>query len=788
MNISYKNIYQSEPKADSKAIIQGDKYRFTVLTSRLIRMEYSSNGVFEDRATQVVINRQLAVPNFGVWESEHLLIIKTEDIELTYTKQPFSKESLNVKYIGKNIGYRNVWHYGQKYYENLKGTVRTLDGVDGECELEDGLITSGEMYVLDDSASCVITDDGWIAARENDCNDIYLFAYHNPDGSRYDYQGCLNAFYELTGKPPLLPRFVFGNWWSRYHKYTQEEYLSLMERFKNEDIPFSVAVIDMDWHLTDVGPKYCNGWTGYTWNEQLFPNHVEFLKALHNEGMKISLNLHPHEGIAAHEKMYPEMAKAMGIDPQSEKTVEFDIADKKFAENYLKIMHHPLEKEGVDFWWMDWQHGSESKIKGLDPLWMLNHLHYLDNAKDGKRPLILSRYSGPGSHRYPLGFSGDTVISWASLAFQPYFTANSANIGYGYWSHDIGGHMRGYRDEELTARWVQYGVFSPINRLHSDPNIFMGKEPWNFNAIVEKSMKKFLKLRHEMIPYLYSMNYRTNKYGEQLIQPMYYKWGKDSESYNCRTEYSFGTEMIVSPIVSPADSVTCMGNSKMYIPEGTWYDFFTGRKYSGGKTIKMYRDLYEMPILVKAGGIVPTAKLEYINDVENPKTLILKVYAGADSEFEMYEDDDNEKCAITQFTLKWGKNPKLIASVRGDKSIIPGDREYVIEFYGIENIKYSISKCTHSYDAESNSITIGEALDFELELNEFKLSENDTANWIYEVLLHTEGDNVEKERIYNYLVSGKSKAAKTAYIVNLDVDDNLKAALSEAVNAVDAGH
>lgn len=114
-------------------------------------------------------------------------------------------------------------------------------------------------------------------------------------------------------------------------------------------------------------------------------------------------------------------------------------------------MHHRMEAEGVDFWWLDWQQGGVTRQKGLDPLWMLNHMHYLDSGRGGNWPLTFSRYAGPGSHRYPVGFSGDTIVTWESLAFQPQFTATASNIGYGWWSHDIGGHMFGYRNEELEA-------------------------------------------------------------------------------------------------------------------------------------------------------------------------------------------------------------------------------------------------------------------------------------------------------------------------------------------------
>ncbi len=126
---------------------------------------------------------------------------------------------------------------------------------------------------------------------------------------------------------------------------------------------------------------------------------------------------------------------------------------------YFDILHKPYEKDGVDFWWIDWQQGRKSDVNGLDPLNALNHYHYLDNAENGDIPLILSRYGGIGSHRYPLGFSGDTAISWKVFDFQPYFTANAANAAYTWWSHDIGGHHMGYRDDDLYIRWLQFGVF-----------------------------------------------------------------------------------------------------------------------------------------------------------------------------------------------------------------------------------------------------------------------------------------------------------------------------------------
>jgi alpha-glucosidase (family GH31 glycosyl hydrolase) len=450
-------LYQmkTHPVCRPKSTVQGRNYRFTVLTSALLRLEYRKDGLFEDRATQSVINRDFPVPEFRATEKDGILEILTEKLRLKYNMdQPFAPSSLSIQVLGNLSAYLNIWHYGDPT-ETLGGTARTLDGADGVIQLEDGLVSRLGYSVVDDSRSMVLTEDGWVETRREGGIDSYFLGYG------HDYLQCLRDFYHLCGKTPLLPRWALGNWWSRYHRYTEDEYKELFLRFEREKVPFTVSVIDMDWHLVDVDPKYGSGWTGYTWNTELFPDPPEFLSWLHRHKLKATLNVHPADGVRAYEKAYPAMAKEMGVHAENEEPVPFDPADSHFMESYFKYVHHPLEDEGVDFWWIDWQQGRVSRIPGLDPLWVLNHYHYLDSRRRGKRPVILSRFAGIGSHRYSIGFSGDSIVSWASLDFQPYFTATASNVGYGWWSHDIGGHMNGVRDDELATRWVQFGVFSP---------------------------------------------------------------------------------------------------------------------------------------------------------------------------------------------------------------------------------------------------------------------------------------------------------------------------------------
>ena len=214
----------------------------------------------------------------------------------------------------------------------------------------------------------------------------------------------------VAGRIPLPPRFAFGAWWSRYWDYTDQELDELIQGFHENDVPLDVFVIDMGWHiskgqLTAMGEKdqsgHDLGWTGYTWNKVLFPDPDEFLAKLHAEGLKTTLNLHPASGIEPWETAYPAMAKAMGIDPATKKYVPFDITNKKFATNYMDLVHHPLEKQGIDFWWLDWQQEQKTEMPGVMPTWWLNYVHFTDQQREGKRPLAVPSLGRLGQSSLP---------------------------------------------------------------------------------------------------------------------------------------------------------------------------------------------------------------------------------------------------------------------------------------------------------------------------------------------------------------------------------------------------
>lgn len=671
----------------------------TVLTDCLIRVQ---KGTLCDEQTQSVISRDFPLVDFEKKMAGEKCRLQTKKVLFSFTKSKLEKIILEDQ--------REVTNFKKG---NLKGTARTLDQNKGHIKLSDGVISTNGVAVLDDSKSLIVKEDEILSRPP--CTDLYYFAYGD------DYIGALSDFYKLSGQVPLVPRYALGNWWSRYKAYTQEEYQALMQEFIDKKIPITVSTIDMDWHWTQVvkrfgkeaKPKrvkdynwmdalmrfYEPGWTGYSWNTELFPDHKALLTWLHEQGFKIPLNVHPATGVRFFEDQYKNMCKALGRDPKTKEPIDFDITDPAFREAYFNILHKSLEDEGVDFWWVDWQQGTKTKVKGLDPLWALNHYHYKHSDKTNERGLILSRFCGAGSQRYPLGFSGDSWILWSSLKLQPYFTATAANIGYTWWSHDIGGHMSGEKDDELYLRWLQLGVFSPINRLHSSSNEFSGKEPFKCSKATEIYSNFYLRLRHKLIPYLYSMNYRNHKDYRAICEPMYYSF-KDKEAYSCKRQYMFGSELICAPIYEKTNKKSLLASTPVWLPKGRFTDLLSGNIYQGPGNFTMYRGIEAFPVLAKEGAIIPMYEDASTNNISLDQTLRILVTRGTSS-FDLYEDDGHTKAyqkghfAITRFDIKEETQEDsnlvnlcfTINKAEGDVSLLPSKREMLIEFFDLLEAK-----------------------------------------------------------------------------------------------------
>ncbi len=752
-------VTETRPLAAKKNIICGEGYRLTVLTPSLLRVETQKDGIFTDEATQYIWFRDFGENEFEVKSTGSTVIVETAECKFNFSVARKKVMSVYIEREKKWVACNNK--------NNLGGTCRTLDMRQGKVGLGNGVISkSGVAVICDDGIA--LGNDGALCPRKAKESDEYIFAY----GKRYE-EG-LNAYFYLTGSTPMLPRYVLGNWWSRYYAYTQEEYINLMKRFERENIPFTVATVDMDWHWVKVNEKFgtnyktknplqTEGWTGYSWNTDLFPDYREFLKWLHAHNLRVTLNLHPASGVRAFEDVYEGMAKAMGVDPTSKKDIPFDIADNKFINAYFEELHHRYERDGVDFWWIDWQQGKKSTLKDVDPLWALNHYHYLDNAREGKRGMVLSRYCGIGAHRYPLGFSGDYITKWKSLAFQPEFTNTASNIGYDWWSHDIGGHHLGYYDDEMYLRWCQYGVFSPINRLHSTCFALQGKEPWKHSETVRRITGEYLRLRHAMIPYIYTASRMTHKENVALCRPMYYEYPDVKEAYSVPNQYFFGSELIVCPITKKINRKVNLAEVKVWLPKGRYTDIFTGQTYTGGQTVVMCRDAEFIPVLAKEGGIIPLSA-DKGNGCNNPENLKILAFRGK-GEYTLYEDDgmtyqcENGAFATTKFEIEEeGKVVKFtINPTEGDLTLVPEKRNYTVCFKDITAGKVTVNGEEREFGEEivfTAETATGATVVIE---NAVKKDNGDIFEQVNVILSRLQGSNLVKQILYTLAGIGKAK-------------------------------
>jgi alpha-glucosidase len=650
---------KADPVAEARNVVTDGNVRLTVLTSQLIRLEWAADGRFEDRPSLVFLNRRTPPVLFTKKNEGGWLVIATDHLRLRYRRGSGRFAPQNLSIALKNADSTVTWRPGTPDTANLKGTTRTLDGASGPVPLEQGLLSRDGWALVDDSERPLFDASPWpwvVQRAPGERQDWYFFGYG------HDYRRALADFTRVAGKIPMPPGFAFGTWWSRYWAYTDAELQRLVEDFHRYDVPLDVLVVDMDWHNTfelrwqgqpadQAGQRL--GWTGYTWDRAYFPDPDAFLGWVHQQGLKTTLNLHPASGIQPHEAQYPAMARAMGIDPATKQYVPFRIEDEHFAAAYFANVIHPLERQGVDFWWLDWQAWGNTSIPGLSPTWWLNYVFFTDMERQGlHRPLIFHRWGGLGNHRYQIGFSGDMHSTWPALAFETYFTATAANVGFGYWSHDIGGHIPGPVAPELYTRWIQFGIFSPILRTHTTKNANAERRIWAYPAEFADAMRDAFRLRYAMIPYIYTAARRAYDSGVSIVHPLYYDWPDGDQAYAFPDEYRFGEDLVVSPVVAPMDSSSALARVGLFLPPGDWVEWSSGARLSGPRAVDRTFALDELPVYVRAGAILPE-QFRMERSGERPvDPLVLDVFPGDSGSARVYEDaGDSEGYRDSAYTF-----------------------------------------------------------------------------------------------------------------------------------------
>ena len=649
------SVNYADAISKNDAIFKGTKYRITVLSEILVRLEYSESGSFEDRPTELARFRNFELPKFTVNDDGKKLNIQTSYFDLTYEKdKPMTGTKLSPdQYLKvKLLGTTKMWFYGHAEARNFKSITSSLDDTTTMPKLEKGLYSTDGFVSIDDSKSLIYNEDGSVGRRTDDRIDIYLFMY------KKDFGFCLKDYYKLTGYPSLITRSSLGVWWDKDEIYETDDIYNLINKFKKYEIPVSNLILN-NWSIDNVSI-----------NRDKFPHFESLIKELHDNNIKVGLKLN--------------LDKIPATQDGTQVEVPFNVYDKNFLTTYLDMFVKPLDDIGIDFYSINYH------TKDMYAMRMINYYFYKYSTKNDRRGIILSKNGLINSHLYPIYNSGETLVDWKVFKLLPEFNASSSNIGASWWSHAIGGFKTGIEDSELYTRYVQFGVYSPIFRFASKRGHYYKREPWMWDVKTRSIVRDYTNIRHRLIPYLYSEAYKYAKTGLPLIQPLYYRYPELYDEPTYKNEYYFGTEFFVAPITDKKDSVMNRTVTRMFLPNGMWYDFKTGKKFTGGKRyISFYKD-EDYPVFVRQGGIIPLAILneDDRNSVKNPSGLEIQIFPGKSNNYKLYEDDGstmaykNGKFLTTAIDYNYLPNnfTVIIRPLEGDISVIPENRSYKIKF------------------------------------------------------------------------------------------------------------
>lgn len=690
--------------------------RFTLLTDRMVRCEWSADARFEDRPSLVFVNRKMPEVKYALERMGEGAKITTGRMTLEWSGGAFTERNLVVNGVAALA----------PDAENLLGTMRTLDGRSSIPDLlprmERGILSRRGVTAVDDTATPLFVRGGdywgnWVAPRPKSARgayrDIVVFAYG------HDYKGCLGDYVKVAGRIPLPPRWAFGYWWSRFWPDTDADYREVVRTMDSLGIPLDVCVIEMYWHETwNIGDRpdlrdesgQRVGWGGYTWNRRYFPDPKGMFRFLHDSGLKAPLNVHPACGIPPMEECYGRFARDYGW--KGTNTIPFRAEEERWAEVYFKDVIEPLEEDGADFFWLDWQQRLMSKgMPTLSNTFWLNHLFNTHAARrdgGGRRPIIYHRWGGLGSHRYQIGFSGDGKVSWGMLEAIPWFTATASNVGYGYWGHDLGGHMKPDGDDgsngELYTRWMQCGVFTPIFRTHTTKDRRLERRIWKF-ADHFLTLREAFRLRYRLAPYIYTAAREAYDTGVSMCRPMYYDWPENDCAYAATNAFMFGENILVAPVAKPVDPMTGEATIDVWLPEGTWYDVSKGELVDGGRIERRGYLVEETPWFVKGGAVIPMYP-DSVMRLGNPGTddLVLFCVPGRGaSRTSIYEDGGDNADYATNFRR---------TEIRREESrvaIDPRKGAYTLKFplaVPPAGAKVNGRDCAWEYDAEDLAVVV----------------------------------------------------------------------------------
>ncbi len=494
-------------------------------------------------------------------------------------------------------------------------------------------------------------DNYWPAEIDIGSHNLKKFSYVSDGGKLNCYimigksiEDILYKYSKVIGAPTIPPRFVFGLLQSKFGYKSSQEVESIANKYRKKQIPCDGIIIDLYWF---------NKMGDMSFNKKKFPKPNEMITKLKEKGFHIILIEEPY--ITKGSRLFEEGKKLevfgkkstgepyiIPFWPGQSAIVDFT---NPLAKQWWANQHYNLIDMGVGGWWADLNEpedhpqdmihyaGPASKVHNIFALEMMRSikLAYEQHAPD-KRLFIMSRSGWAGMQRYGAGtWSGDVETSWEALSKQIALGLNMGLVGVPYWNTDIGGFIGESVSSELFIRWLQFGAFTPIMRPHG---FHAEREPWSFGEEAEIIITEIIKLRYQMIPYLYTLAYEAYEKGLPIMRPLVMYYPDNPVVTNITDQYLFGKDLLVAPILKKGER-----ERTVYLPEGNWYNFWTCEKIYGNQFINVEAPLEQIPIFVKADAILPILPVRNYIDEKEWSELNLLIYPETNSEYLLYEDD-----------------------------------------------------------------------------------------------------------------------------------------------------
>jgi alpha-D-xyloside xylohydrolase len=478
--------------------------------------------------------------------------------------------------------------------------------------------------------------------------DYVVFRGNNADEVIKNYR-------DLSGQVPMLPLWAYGFWQCR-ERYTSGNHLvETVKEFRKRNLPMDVIV--QDWQYWG---KY--GWGVPKFDEANYPDPAGFIKQLHTLNARFSVSV--WENLDNRSEVAKDYLSKNLYIPNSP---WIDIFNPETQKVHWNALNKNLFANGVDSWWMDATEPENDALTGKQtylgsgnfyrltyPLFVSKAVYEGQRQTDPqKRVAILTRSAFAGQQRYgTINWSGDIGGTWDTYKRQIVAGLNYSMTGMPFWTTDIGGFFRPgrsqYTDEkyhELLTRWFQWGTFNTIFRIHGYQS---ETEPWKYGATVENNMRTMLNLRYQLMPYIYSSAWQITNSSSTMMRPLVMDFAGDKQAVQQHYEYMFGKAMLVAPVTEAGAK-----EKDVYLPKSTtWYEWWSGKRYTGGQTIKADAALDKIPLFVKAGSIIPVGAIQQYTGQKSADSLTIRIYTGANGQFELYEDEgDNYNYEKGEYNL-----------------------------------------------------------------------------------------------------------------------------------------